>query len=79
MAEHENILGAKNEVAAKPKTRVLPSNPDEEKSAGMKELATEQKNENGKNIEEAGKPKAGFTPTDQDDEKSKELKEAVTE
>ncbi len=44
--EQENEFGAKNEVSAKPETSALPSNPEEEKSERMKELVTEQKNEN---------------------------------
>ncbi len=47
-------MGAKIEVAAKSEKRALPSNPEEDKSEGMKELGT---------MEEAGKPKAGLTPS----------------
>ncbi len=43
-------MGAKNEVAAKPETKALPSNPEEDKTEGMKKLATEQKNEMGEKI-----------------------------
>ncbi len=57
----------------------MPSNPVEDESEGMKELATEQKNEMEEKNEDAGKPKDRFSPSVQDDEKSKELKKAVTE
>ncbi len=59
-------MGAKNEVAAKPETRALPSNPDEDKTEGMKELATKHRNKRGERNEEAAKPKTGFTPSDRD-------------
>ncbi len=49
MDEQENELGAKNEVAAKPETRALHSNLEEDESK-----ATKQKNKMGK-TEEAGK------------------------
>ncbi len=58
MTEQENELGAKIEVSAKPETKPLPSNPQEEESEGMEELATEQENEIGEKDEEAGKSKA---------------------
>ncbi len=54
---------AKNEVAAKPETKPLPSNPDVEESEQMKEAATESKIESGEKKEEEGKPKAGSTPS----------------
>ncbi len=54
MAEQENELGAKNEVAAKPQTRALPSNPDEEESEGMKESATKEKNKMGEKLRKQG-------------------------
>ncbi len=41
--DQENELRAKNEIAAKPETKILPSNPKEDESEGMKKLATKQK------------------------------------
>ncbi len=66
--DKENELRAKIEVAAKSETRASPSNPEEEESEGMKELAT---------TEEEGKPKVTRIPSEQDEEKSKELKKAA--
>ncbi len=65
MAEKEDGLGAKNDDVAKPETRALLSNPDEEDSKGLKELANEKKNKNGEIDEEAGKPKTAFTTSEQ--------------
>ncbi len=45
--DHENELGAKNEVATKPEARALPSKPEGNESEGMKQLATKQKNKMG--------------------------------
>ncbi len=65
MAEKENELGAKNDDAAKPETRALPSNPDEDDSKGLKELATEKENKNGEEDEEAWKPKTALNSSEQ--------------
>ncbi len=65
MAEKENELGAKNDNTAKPVTKALPSNQDEEDSKGLKELANEKKNKNGEKDEKAGKPKTAFTSSEQ--------------
>ncbi len=64
MTEQENEFRVKTEVAEKPETRALPSNPDEEMGA---------KNE------EAGKTETECTPSDRGGDESNELKEAVTE
>ncbi len=54
--EQKNELRAKNEVAAKPETRVLLSNPEEDESEGVKESTIKQKNKIGGKIEDTGKP-----------------------
>ncbi len=43
LMEQKNEFGAKNEVAANPETKTLPSNPEEDESEGKLELATKQK------------------------------------
>ncbi len=40
--EQENELGVKTEAVLKPETKALPSNPDKDESAVLKETATEQ-------------------------------------
>ncbi len=65
MPEQGNELEAKNKVAAKPETKALPLNPDEEDSKGLKELATEKENKNGEKDEEAGKPKTALKSSEE--------------
>ncbi len=49
-------MEAKNKVAAKPETKALPLNLEEDESKGMKELVIKQKNKMGEKTEETGKP-----------------------
>ncbi len=61
--EQKNEFRDKIKIAAKPETRVLPSNTEENESEGTKLLAIKKKVEVGDKNEEAAKPKAGFTPS----------------
>ncbi len=66
MSEQGNELRTKNEVAAKPETNTMTSNPDVEECT----IESEEK------IEEAGKLKVALAPPVEDNEKSKELEKA---